>query len=322
MKKKQDKLVFLDAGTLDFGGVSLDPLRKLGDIRIWKQTAPSRVAERLRKATIVLTNKCVLDERIFRQSPKLRFVSVAATGVNNIDLEAARARQIGVANVSGYSTASVVQFTLGFITALSGRLMELDRAARDGRWSASPFFMYSGCPVSEIAGKTLGIIGYGAIGRGVAAAARALGMNVIVGKIPGRRYDARGGERVPFKTLLRQADFVSLHCPLTRLTQNLIGVRELAVMKKGSFLINMARGGIVDEQALASALRSGHLAGAACDVLTREPPPRTHVLLKAPNLLLTPHMAWGSLEARRRLVAEMAMNIKAFKLGKRRNRVV
>lgn len=319
--KPQDKIVFLDAGTVDYGDVSLDEIRKLGRLKTFFKTLPSEICDRVEGAAHVITNKCRIDADLLRSLKSVRCIHAAATGFNNIDVEMARKAGIGVTNVSGYSTESVVQFTFGFLLALAGNLEKYNRAAHDGRWSRSPFFMYADFTIREIHGKTLGIIGFGAIGRRVAEIAKAFGMKVLAARIPGRKHGA-GERRVPFEKAVRQSDFLTIHAPLTDLTRGLINARVIRMMKKGAFLINMARGGIVDETALARALRTGHLAGAACDVLTVEPPPRSHVLMKAPNLLMTSHVAWASLEARTRLVHEIAMNIRAFQKGARRNRIV
>ena len=323
MKKKKDRIVFLDAGTVDWGDVSLAGFENFGDFKAYHDTASSEIEKRIHGAKIVITNKYAFDRARLSRFKTVRLIAVAATGVNNIDLDAARDYKIAVTNVSGYSTESVVQSTFAFILALAGNLVKYNRDAQDGRWSRSPFFTLGLYPIREIAGKTLGIIGYGTIGRRVARVANAFGMRVLAARIPGRNYPTSDRiKRVPFETVIRTADFVTVHTPLTELTRGLINARIIRKMKQGAFLINMARGGIIDEKALRRALESGHLGGAACDLLTAEPPPRNHVLLGAPNLLVTPHIAWASREARQRLVHEIALNIKAFQDGRRRNLVV
>lgn len=321
--KDKEKIVFLDAGSVDYGDISLSELAALGNFTAYERTAPQEIAHRIAGVPIVITNKCRFDAATITRASALRGIFAAATGVNNIDLNAARAQKICVANVSGYSTETVVQFTFAFILALAGNLLKYNHAAHDGTWGRSHFFMLPGFPIREVAGKKIGILGYGSIGRRVAEMAKAFGMNVLIAKIPGKNYPR--SDRVPrvsLDRLIREADFVTIHAPLSDLTRGLINREVLAKMKPGAFLINMARGGIVDESALREALRAGRLAGAACDVLSQEPPPADHILLGAPNLLLTPHIAWASLEARGRLVHEMALNIKAFQGGRRRNRVV
>ena len=308
---------------MDWGDVSLAAFKKLGKFKTYCDTAPREIEKRVRGAKIVIANKCIFDRARLSRLKTVRLIAVAATGVNNIDLEAARDSKIAVTNVSGYSTESVVQSTFAFILALAGNLVKYNRAAQDGRWSRSPFFTLGLYPIREIAGKTLGIIGYGTIGRRVARVANAFGMRVLAARIPGRRYPKTElVKRASFEIVIRAADFLTIHAPLTPLTQGLINARIIRKMKAGAFLIHMARGGIVDEKALRHALESGHLGGAACDVLTAEPPPQNQVLLGAPRLLMTPHIAWASREARQRLVREIALNIKVFQQGKKRNRVV
>jgi len=318
----RDAIVFLDAGTVDYGDASLGEIERLGRFKAYAVTTPDQIEARVGHAAIVITNKCPFNVRVLsRLRRTLRLIAIAATGTNNVDLVSAREHGIAVTNVSGYSTETVVQITFGFLLALATNLVKFNEASHDGRWSQSGFFTLPAFPIQEIQGKVLGIVGYGRIGKRVAEVARAFGMGVRVARIPGRAY-SRGGGRVSFDLLLKQSDFITLHAPLTPLTENLINARTLSKMKRGAFLINMARGGLVDEKALADALRSGRLAGAAADVLSEEPPPANHVLLEEPNFLLTPHVAWASREARIRLIHEIALNIQAFQKGKRRNRVV
>lgn len=305
---------------MDFGDISLKELAGLGSLKIYFQTKPHQIASRARRADLVITNKCVFHAGIFPKLKRLRCIAVTATGVNNIDLEAAAKRGIAVTHVSGYSTESVLQSTFAFLLALAGNLIKFNQAAHSGAWSRSPFFVLGSYPVTEIHGKTLGIVGYGAIGRRVAQAAKAFGMKVLVARIPGRSYRDRI-QRCSLGQAVKQADFLTLHAPLTPLTRNLIDGRILRKMKKTACVINMARGGIVDEKALRQVLDSGRIAGAAADVLSQEPPPRNHILLGAPNFLLTPHVAWASRESRRRVAHETYLNLRAFLKGRKRNRV-
>jgi len=319
------KIIFLDAGTVDWRDASLAPLKKLGNLKVYSCTGPSEVEKRSAGAGIVITNKCVFDRKRLTRLKSLELIALAATGTNNVDLEAASRLGIAVTNVSGYSTESVVQWTFAFLLALVGNLLQFNEAAHNGRWSRSPFFTLPDFSFSEIDGKTLGIVGYGRIGKRVARRARAFGMKVLVARIPGRVYSASEKKgRVSLSELLRRSDFVSLHAPLSSQTEKLINSKAIRQMKRGAFLINMARGGLVEEKALFEALRSGRLAGAAADVLSEEPPSKNHPLLnkKIQNLILTPHIAWASREARARLIREIACNVKAFQEGKRRNRVV
>lgn len=321
--KKKSSIVLLDAGTLDYKDLSLDFFASLGSFKKYSRTSTAQIYNRVKSASHVITNKCVLDKNLLSRLDGLKAIHVAATGVNNIDLEAAAAKGIAVTNVAGYSTETVVQFTIGFILALAHNLVPYANAVRQGKWSGSPFFMWPGYPVVEVAGKTLCILGYGTIGRRVAQAAEALGMKVLVCKVPGRRYSkTESSGRISLAEGLRKADFFSVHTPLSALTKGLIDAKCIRTMKPGAFLINMARGGIIVEQDLVQALKQGIIAGAAADVAAVEPPSKTNPLLKAPRMLLTPHMAWASLESRQRLVREVFENIKSFEKGKNRNRVV
>ena len=277
--------------------------------------APARIGD----AEIVVTNKVRVGEEAFAAAPALRLVCVAATGVNNVDLEAADRHGVTVCNATGYGTPSVVQHTLALMLALATRLEDYHGAVRAGRWAESPHFCLLDYPITELAGRTLGIVGHGTLGQGVAAVAGALGMEVAVAARPGSTTVPDG--RMALADLLPRVDVLSLHCPLTPETHGLIGAGELARMKPTAFLLNTARGGIVDEPALADALRAGTIAGAGVDVLTVEPPRDGNPLLAddIPNLVLTPHSAWGSHAARQRLVDQVAGTIERFAEGAPRN---
>jgi glycerate dehydrogenase len=316
------KAVFLDLATVDCGDVDLSPLESAyGGWEYHEATAPQETAERIRGRELVVSNKVLLDREILKQASSLKLVCIAATGTNNVDLEAARELGIAVTNVAGYSTPSVVQQVFSLILALTTRLLEHNSLVSSGAWSRSSQFCLLDLPFREIAGKRFGIIGYGTLGKAVAQVAKSFGMEVLLAQRPGS--DAQPG-RVPLDELLTIADIISLHCPLTEQTRGLIGVRELHLMKNDALLINTARGGIVDEEALAAALRNGAIGGAGVDVLTQEPPPESNPLLDpdTPNLLVTPHIAWASSESRQRLVEEIGRNIRAFLAGETRNRVV
>ncbi len=295
----------------------------------WQQypsTAAAETAERIAYANVVVTNKVVIDSELIAAASQLQLICVAATGSNNIDLQAARERGIAVANVASYSTNTVAQHTLMLMLALAGNLYRYQQACRDGSWSRSPFFCRLDYPILELSGRTLGIIGYGAIGKKVAELARALGMHVLISKRPSSIISEESDleiARTEFNELLTQADIISLHCPLTEHNHQLINAATLQQMKPGALLINTARGGLIDERALITALESGHLGGAALDSISVEPPPANHPLLTCnmPNLILTPHCAWGSHTARQTLVNEIALNIVAFRRGERRNRL-
>lgn len=316
------RIVFIDAGSVDLNDLDSTPLQKLGDYRAYSLSNSQQILKRSAGAEILIANKAVFQDALFQKLPKLRLICVAATGVNNIDLAAALTRGIAVTNVPGYSTTTVAEHALLFLLGLSHRLMEHQGASLDGRWSRSKHFAYLDAPFSDLKGKTLGIVGYGQIGREVARLAKAFGMKVLIALIPGRK---KGRGRLPLKTVLAQSDFVAIHCPLTRLTHGLFNKERLAQMKRGACLLNLARGPIVDEKAVASALRSKRLAGFATDVLSAEPPAKSHPLLQKSlqgKVIVTPHIAWASKESRQNLLDEIARNIRAFKSGKKRNRIV
>ncbi len=320
------KGVILDADSLGTDDLDLSLITNLPiDWKIYSASAPPQVAGRIAKADFVVTNKAPIGEVELSAAAGLKLIAVAATGVNVIDLDRARDRGVSVCNCTGYGTASVVQHTFALILALTTHLLDYRRDALGGRWSKSPFFCLMDYPVQELAGKTLGIIGYGELGRGVANIGRAFGMTVKVAALPGRTYDNRtaiqGSPRIPLHELLPQTDVLSLHCPLTPETKKLIGASQLLAMRNNAILINTARGGIVDEQALANALCDGHIGGAGIDVLSEEPPRHGNPLLNPdiPNLIVTPHSAWISRESRQRLVNQLADNIQAFLKGEPQN---
>ena len=308
--------VILDADSL---GPGLDLTRLRGQLDSWdwhSHTEPSETASRIREADVIITNKVVLDADAFATANRLRLVCVAATGVNNVDLDAARAHGVTVSNATGYGTPSVVQHTFALILALATRLPDYQAAVRAGEWSRSPFFCLLDFPITELAGKTLGVIGYGTLGQGVATIARAFDMDVRIAARPGATDIP--ADRVAVEDLLERVDVLTLHCPLTEATRGLIGRAELERMKPDALLVNTARGGIVDEHALADALRAGTIGGAGMDVLTQEPPRDGNPLLAddIPNLIVTPHSAWGSQAARQRLVEQVADHIAGFLAGR------
>lgn len=312
--------VFLDLATLHPQDLDLSALR--ATLPRWDMHDYSSAADGprfLEDATLAVTNKFVIDAALMARAPRLRLICVAATGTNNVDLGAAAERGIAVCNVTGYATPSVVEHVFAMVLSLQRRLAEQQHAAHS-LWTHQRGFSVLDYPVTELRGKTLGIVGYGELGRAVAAVGEAFGMRVLIAQRPGG--DDRDG-RVPLDALLRSADVLSLHCPLTPATRGLIGARELSLMKPTALLINTARGGIVDEPALMHALQSNLLGGAGVDVLSEEPPRHGNALLlhKLPNLIVTPHVAWASREARQRLVDQVVENIRAFLAGKPRNRV-
>jgi len=306
------KAVFLDAATLG-EDVDLSPIENItGGLTCHPRTKPDQVIQRIRGFDTVLVNKVVLNREHFEACPELKTIAVVATGLNNIDLEAAKAHDIKVMNVTNYGRSTVAQHTMALILALATRLLDYNRDARNGQWAKSDMFCLMDYPIMELEGKTLGIVGYGDLGQGVAERAKAFGMNIVLGCRPGQEPgEVDGYPRVSLDDLLMQADVLSLHCLLTEETRNMIGARELGLMKSSALLINTSRGGLVDEAALADALRNGDIAGAGFDVLTEEPPRNGNPLLAdaIPNLILTPHSAWASREARQRIVEITARNL-------------
>ena len=309
------KAVFLDYESLDQHDLDLSALEASFDtLSLYPSTSQAQLLERVQHADVIISNKVIVDAATLQQCPNLKLILISATGTNNIDLIQARAQGIVVCNCQGYGTSAVAQHTLTLMLALATSLLQYDRAVQQGQWNKSPIFCLLDFPIIELEGKTLGILGYGELGQAVAKLAEAFGMKVLVGSLPNRPSDS---SRIPFAALLPQVDFLSLHCPLTEDTRDLIDAKAFDAMKPSAFLINCARGGIVNEQALADALVQGKIAGAATDVLTVEPPKEGNVLLDShlPNLIVTPHSAWGSVDARQRIVKQMVENAEAFKAG-------
>lgn len=307
---KTCRIVVLDGYTMNPGDLSWAPLEELGECRIFDRTSREEVSERAAAADVLLTNKVVLDGDLIGALPDLKYIGVLATGYNVVDTGAAALRGIPVTNVPEYSTTSVAQLVFALMLELARATGAHSRAVREGKWSASPDFSFHLTPQVEISGKTLGIVGYGRIGKAVARLALAFDMDVLVHTRTPRRGD--GIRYVDLDALFRQGDIVTLHCPLTGETESMVDERRLGLMKPSAFLINTARGPLVDEGALARALDSGRIAGAAADVLSMEPPPPDHPLLSARNCVITPHLAWATLAARRRLMEAAAANIRAW----------
>jgi len=310
------KGVILDRDSLHPDDLDLRPLLDIPAVtwHSYANTTPDQTAERIAHADIVLTNKVVLGTAEISAAAQLKYIGVLATGTNIVDHSAAQRRHITVNNCAAYGTASVVQHTWALILSLCTHLQAYQQAAQKD-WNSSLFFSVLDYPITELAGKTLGIIGYGELGRGVAAIGRAFGMKIISATIPGWQSSTDSEiPRLALPQFLATADVVSIHCPLSEQTRNLIDTDALAQMKTSALLINCARGGIVNEQALAQALKQGLIAGAGVDVLTREPPIDGNVLLEPgiPNLIVTPHCAWGSQEARQRLVNQAGEKLRIF----------
>ena len=309
------RIVILDGLTTNPGDVSWEPLERLGSLTVFDRTAPGDVVARAADADAILTNKAIVGREQIAALPQLKYVGVLATGFNIVDVAAARERGIPVCNVPEYSTPNVVQAAWALILELANRVGHHDRTVHEGHWAACHDFCYWHGELVELAGRTLGIVGHGRIGRGVAAVGRAFGMRVI----HHRRQGGGDPACVDLDTLFRESDVVSLHCPLTPETKGLVDARRLAMMKTTAFLVNTARGPLVDEAALAAALNAGQLAGAAVDVLSVEPPPASNPLLTAKNCVITPHVAWATRDARRRLIDVTAANLAAFAVGQPQN---
>ncbi|MBK5537035.1 2-hydroxyacid dehydrogenase [Pseudomonas sp. TH05] len=311
----QRRAVFLDSTSLDLGDLDLGELRdSFSDLQLCSSSAPNQVIEHLQGAQVAISNKVLLDAKTLAACPDLKLILIAATGTNNVDLAAARAQGITVSNCQGYGTPSVAQHTLMLLLNLATRLGDYQKAVGEGRWQQAKQFCLLDYPIVELEGKTLGLLGHGELGSAVARLAEAFGMRVLLGQLPGRQPRA---DRLPLDELLPQIDALTLHCPLNEHTRHFIGARELALLKPNAFVVNTARGGLIDEQALADALRSGHLGGAATDVLSVEPPVSGNPLLAAdiPRLIVTPHIAWGSREARQRIVGQLTENARGFFSG-------
>ena len=319
--EKEPKIVVLDGYTLNPGDLSWAPLEALGKLAVYERTSAAEAAGRALDADILVVNKVRLDAALLDRLPNLKCVCVLATGFNNIDTGKAKSRDIPVCNVKGYGSASVAQHVFAMMLAMVNGIADHNRSVQAGGWAAQPDFCYTLFPVTELAGKTLGIYGLGQIGRQVARLGLAFDMEVIaVHKHPER--DAMDGVAfVDLEALFSRSDFLTLHAPLTAENEGLVNTARLSTMKPSARLINTSRGGLIREGDLKAALLSGKIAGAALDVLSPEPPPADHILMGVDNCLITPHMAWASLEARRRLLEEMVENVKAFLAGNARNNV-
>jgi glycerate dehydrogenase len=314
--------VFLDYDTVSYNDLDSTQLRRaMPSLQLYADTSEAQLVERIGAAEIILLNKPKLTRERLAAALSLRVIAVAGTGTDHIDLLAARERGIAVCNVRGYCTSSVVQLVWSMVLSLTQHLPEFNRLATNGTWSAGLAQDLRGLPIRELAGRTLGIVGWGNLGRAVAEVGAAFGMRVLVAQRPGAVPVA---DRIELPELLAMADVVSLHCPLTESTRGLIGARELALMQAHALLINTARGGLIDSAALRDALIGARLGGAGIDALVQEPPLDGDPLLEPgiPNLLITPHIGWAAREARQRCVDEMAANVQDFLHGGRRGRVV
>lgn len=313
--------VFLDLNTIDRGDLDLSPI-ELPDLnwQLHPNTRHDQARQRCNNAEIVVSNKVWLGETELKSCRQLKHIVIAATGTNNVDLNAASKFGISVSHVRNYATASVVQHVFSLILALSTQLLAVRTAIQQQRWQQHDQFCLLDFPIRELAGRTIGIIGYGDLGQAVADIARAFGMQVLIAK---RDSNDCRAKRLDLNQLLQQSDVVSLHCPLTADTDALIGEQQLALMKSSALLINTARGGLVDERALATAIQQQQIAGAGIDVLSEEPPRHSNSLLELnlSQLIVTPHIAWASQQSRQRLIAKIAENIEAHLAGQTINLV-
>jgi len=316
------KAVFLDFGTMG-PGLDVSGMRALlPDLEIFNTTEDNQIAERIQDAELVLANKSRLNDELLRNSPTLRLIGLTATGTDNVDLAAAERNDIAVCNIRAYCTESIAEHVFGCLLNLTRNLAHYNDTVRNGLWQKSEDFCLLSLPIRELSAMTLGIVGYGELGKGVAKIAKAFGMEVLISVRPGTNSVDDG--RVAFDELLRRSDVVSLHCPLTDATAGLFGETEFRKMKPEAILINTARGGLIDSAALVTALDSGEIGAAAVDVLPIEPPVDGDPLLdyNGPNLMITPHVAWGSNEARQAAIDALVANVAAFLEGTERNRIV
>jgi len=313
------KIVVLDGFAMNPGDLNWNALKQLGTTEIYDRSSSEETGKRIADAEIVLTNKVVLNKEMIEAAPKLKYIGVMATGYNIVDITAAHTRNIIVTNVPAYSTASVAQLTFAFILELANHTALYGESVRKGDWIRSKDFSYHLEPIMELQNKTLSIIGFGQIGKAVAKIALAFGMNVIFSHKHPERDQMPGVTFVDEKTCFREADILSLHCPLNESNLHFVNKELLATMKPTSFLINTSRGGLINEPDLAEALNNGIIAGAALDVLSTEPPSADNPLLQAKNCLINPHVAWATFESRSRLMKVVVNNVKAFLEGKAEN---
>ena len=338
----QPQALFLDKASLYPDDLDFSSLENIAQWK-WFDNAVVSDAETqacLQKAEILVSNKVMIDRAVIESCENLKLICVAATGVNNVDLIAAKERGIKVCNVCAYATASVTQHVFSLILSLNRKLSSYKQSAINGRWSQSEFFCYFGDPISDLENKVLGVIGYGELGKAVEKVALGFGMDVLIAESHDAKNNmddvhvtkthvAKANKRVDIKTLLTCSDVVSLHCPLIKNNQHMIAENEFSIMKKSAVIINTARGGLIDESALLSALENNEIAGAGLDVLEQEPPEKDNALInyaqnnkRAENLIITPHIAWASQQARQNLVNQIAENIRAYQIGQARNLVV
>ena len=308
-------IVILDGYTANPGDLSWGSLKEMGEVTVYERTRREEIAGRAADADIVLTNKVVMDREMMALLPRLKYIGVLATGYNVVDIEAARERDIIVTNVPAYSTESVAQTVFAHLLTVTNRTEHYAEQNRQGRWAENRDFCYWDTELTELAGKTMGIVGLGHIGRRVAEIALAFGMQVKAMTSKKAEELPAGIQKAELQSLLASSDVVSLHCPLTEGTKHLIHRETLRLMKPSAILINTGRGPLVDDEALAEALNEGRLRAYCADVVTEEPPKADHPLLHAPNAFITPHIAWATVEARKRLLQTAIGNVEAFVNG-------
>lgn len=309
------KIVILESSAVNPGDLSWEAIDQFGEVTVYERTAPEEAAPRIGDAEVVLINKTPITAELLDACPDLKLICVEATGYNVVDCEAARQRGVTVCNVPAYGTDAVAQFTFSLLLELCNRVGHHDDFVHKGGWCRCPDFCYWDTPQMELADKTIGIIGFGRIGRAVAKIANAFNMKVLAYSRSRCPEGEALGTYVDLDTLLARSDIVSLHCPLTEETEYLINAQTLSVMKDGAILLNTARGGLVDEAALLQALQTGKLRGAAVDVVSAEPIKADNPLLTAPNCIITPHMAWAPVETRQRIIDCTVDNIRAYLSG-------
>ena len=308
------KIVILDHNTLTIGDMDFSPIEKLGEVTYHDALAPEELVPACREADAILINKAEITAEIMEQLPNLKYIGIFATGFNNVDLAAARSKGIDVCNVPGYSTDSVAQLVFAFIFSFATSIADYDAAVHRGEWIFSPTCAFFPYYLSELAGKTLGIVGFGNIGKKVAKIGEAIGMQVLVSSR--RKYADCPYEQVDTEELFRKSDYLTLHCPLNEESKNLVNAGTLDLMKSSAVIINTSRGGVVDSQALAEALNCGKIRGAGIDVLVKEPMAEDDPLYTAKNCMITPHIGWASIESRTRLMQQVADNLSAWMTGK------
>ena len=309
------KIVVLDGYTLNPGDLSWDEFKKWGEVTVYNRTAPTDVIPHIGDASIILTNKVIIDRNVMQACPNLKYIGVLATGYNVVDIDAAHELGITVTNIPAYSTASVAQMVFAHILNITNSIATYAQEAKDGKWTACPDFCYWNAPIIELAGKTMGIIGLGNIGMAVARIALSFGMNVLAATSKPQSSLPEGITASTPQEVLANADIISLHCPLTDSTRELINADSLKTMKRSAILINTGRGPLVNEQHLATALNNGEIAAFGADVLSVEPACADNPLLKAKNCFITPHIAWATTEARTRLMNIAVENVRQFVNG-------